>query len=212
MKKIGLLGGTFNPIHIGHLNIAQAVYDNFKLDELHFIPSKIPPHKNLGLTPARDRYEMVKLAIENMKGNFFVSDFEIRKKGVSYTYLTLKHYRKNYPDAQLFFVTGTDIFATIQTWNNWTKLFELSNFIVINRKELSFVELFTKLPENILSIIRNLDNFENTLYGRVVIFKAKEIDISSTQIRNLLNTGEISSFLPESVVEYIRKKNLYKEV
>jgi nicotinate-nucleotide adenylyltransferase len=212
LKKIGLLGGTFNPIHIGHLNIAQAVYDNFKLDELHFIPSKIPPHKNLGLTPARDRYEMVKLAIENMKGNFFVSDFEIRKKGVSYTYLTLKHFRKNYPDAQLFFVTGTDIFATIQTWNNWTKLFELANFIVINRKELSFVELFTKLPENILSIIRNLDNFENTLYGRVVIFKAKEIDISSTQIRNLLNTGEISSFLPKSVVEYIRKKNLYKEV
>ena len=212
MKKIGLLGGTFNPIHIGHLNIAQAVYDNFKLDELHFIPSKIPPHKNLGLTPARDRYEMVKLAIENMEGNFFVSDFEIRKKGVSYTYLTLKHFRKNYPDAQLFFVTGTDIFATIQTWNNWTKLFELSNFIVINRKELSFVELFTKLPENILSIIRNLDNFENTLYGRVVIFKAKEIDISSTQIRNLLNSGEISSFLPKSVVEYIRKKNLYKEV
>ncbi|MBZ4642401.1 MAG: nicotinate-nucleotide adenylyltransferase [Deferribacteres bacterium] len=212
MKKIGLLGGTFNPIHIGHLNIAQAVYDNFKLDELHFIPSKIPPHKNLGLTPARDRYEMVKLAIENMKGNFFVSDFEIRKKGVSYTYLTLKHFRKNYPDAQLFFVTGTDIFATIQTWNNWTKLFELANFIVINRKELSFVELFTKLPENILSIIRNLDNFENTLYGRVVIFKAKEIDISSTQIRNLLNSGEISSFLPKSVVEYIRKKNLYKEV
>jgi nicotinate-nucleotide adenylyltransferase len=212
LKKIGLLGGTFNPIHIGHLNIAQAVYDNFKLDELHFIPSKIPPHKNLGLTPARDRYEMVKLAIENMKGNFFVSDFEIRKKGVSYTYLTLKHFRKNYPDAQLFFVTGTDIFATIQTWNNWTKLFELANFIVINRKELSFVELFTKLPENILSIIRNLDNFENTLYGRVVIFKAKEIDISSTQIRNLLNSGEISSFLPKSVVEYIRKKNLYKEV
>lgn len=212
MKKIGLFGGTFNPIHIGHINIAKTVYESFSLDELHFIPSKIPPHKNLWLTPAKDRYEMVKLAVRNLKGNYFVSDYEIKKKGVSYTYLTLKHYRKNYPNDQIFFITGSDIFATIQTWNNWERLFDLANFIVINRKELSFIELISILPKKLLKILRNLETFENTLYGRIVLFKAKEVDISSTKIRDMFKTGEMSSYLPGSVVEYIKKNNLYKEV
>lgn len=212
MKKIGLFGGTFNPIHIGHINIAKTVYESFSLDELHFIPSKIPPHKNLWLTPAKDRYEMVKLAVRNLKGNYFVSDYEIKKKGVSYTYLTLKHYRKNYPNDQIFFITGTDIFATIQTWNNWERLFDFANFIVINRKELSFIELISILPKKLLKILRNLETFENTLYGRIVLFKAKEVDISSTKIRDMFKTGEMSSYLPGSVVEYIKKNNLYKEV
>ncbi|MCB4204095.1 nicotinate-nucleotide adenylyltransferase [Deferribacterales bacterium Es71-Z0220] len=212
MKKIGLFGGTFNPIHIGHLNIAKTVYETFNLDELHFIPSKIPPHKNLWLTPAKDRFEMVKAAVKHMKGNYVVSDYEIKKKGVSYTYLTLKHYRQNHPGAQLFFITGTDIFATIQTWNNWEKLFDLANFIVINRKELSFVELISILPKKVLKILRNLETFENTLYGRVVLCKANEIDISSTKIRNMFKTGKMSSFLPNPVIEYIKKNNLYKEV
>lgn len=212
MKKIGLFGGTFNPIHIGHINIAKTVYESFSLDELHFIPSKIPPHKNLWLTPAKDRYEMVKLAVRNLKGNYFVSDYEIKKKGVSYTYLTLKHYRKNYPNDQIFFITGTDIFATIQTWNSWERLFDFANFIVINRKELSFIELISILPKKLLKILRNLETFENTLYGRIVLCKAKEVDISSTKIRDMFKTGKMSSYLPGSVVEYIKKNNLYKEV
>ena len=92
MKHIGLFGGTFNPIHIGHLILAINVYTDFSLDELIFIPSKIPPHKSLG-TPPEKRFEMVQLAINNLKYNFKVSNVELKRKGVSYTYKTLIHYR-----------------------------------------------------------------------------------------------------------------------
>jgi nicotinate-nucleotide adenylyltransferase len=212
LKKIGLFGGTFNPIHIGHLNVAKTVYDDFKLDKLYFIPSKIPPHKNLGPTTPKQRLEMVKLAVKNLEGNFIVSDYEIKKKGVSYTYLTLKYFRKRYRDDILFFITGTDIFATIDTWNNWEKLFELSNFIVVNRKELSFIDLFNIIPGKLLKIVRNIDTFENVKSGRIIIHRAKEIDISSTYIRDLIKTKEMKKFLPENVLNYIEKNEIYKGV
>lgn len=212
MKKIGLFGGTFNPIHIGHIKLAENVYKAFGLNELIFIPSKIPPHKNLSCTQAKDRYIMVKKAVESLGCRFNVSDYEISQKSVSYTYKTLLHYRSLYEGDQLFFIAGSDIFATIETWNNWEELFQLTNFIVVNRKEMPFSMMFTKIPAKLLRIIRHIDTFEGFKAGRIILHTMKEVDISSTKIRENFKRKKFDAFLTKEVSNYIENKKLYLEV
>jgi nicotinate-nucleotide adenylyltransferase len=212
LKKIGLFGGTFNPIHIGHVKLAEDVYKSFSLDKLIFIPSKIPPHKNLGSTKAKDRFNMVVSAVENLSGCFEVSDYEISQKSISYTHKTLIYYRKKYEHAQLFFIAGSDIFATIETWNNWRELFRLSNFIVVNRKEMPFSKMFLQIPKELRKIIRHKDTFEGAKVGRIILHTMAEINISSTEIRENLQKKNFEYFLPEEVSNYIENKKLYMEV
>ncbi len=124
-SRIGILGGTFNPIHYGHLAAAEEVRDRLKLDRILFIPSAIPPHKHEEDVPAAEhRMEMVRLALE---GNscFEPSDLEIRRGGRSYTIDTIETLIQSYPDAALFFITGLDSFLEIQTWNRWDRLVTL---------------------------------------------------------------------------------------
>lgn len=211
LNKTGIFGGTFNPIHKGHTRLAQEVYNDFALDRMYFVPSKIPPHKNLGPASPKQRFEMVKIAVEDLMGNFEVSDYEISKKGTSYTYLTLKFFRKLYPDDVLFFITGSDIFATIETWNNWNKLFELSNFIVVNRPEVTFQDMLKKIPKELNNIIRDINDFENTAAGRIILHKIPETRISSTAIRDDFQFDQIKGYLSKGVIEYIIKNKLYQE-
>lgn len=211
MKHIGLFGGTFNPIHIGHLILAINVYTDFSLDELIFIPSKIPPHKSLG-TPPEKRFEMVQLAINNLKYNFKVSNVELKRKGVSYTYKTLIHYRNIYKDDSISFVCGSDIFATIDKWENWNELFNLANFIVVNRKEMPFEVMYNLIPDELKKKIVENSEFSNALYGKIVLYKMDEIEISSTDIRGKLKDNKMPDFLTESVYKYICKNKLYQEV
>ncbi|MEI7998087.1 MAG: nicotinate-nucleotide adenylyltransferase [Candidatus Omnitrophota bacterium] len=133
MKRIGILGGSFNPIHIGHLMMAQAAIEGLELDKVIFIPAYCSPHKTeRDLAPASDRLKMVKLAIKHDK-RFEVSDIEIRRKGTSYTYETLMDLKSKAPLDRLFFIIGEDNVKGLLDWKRIKKIFKIASFIVINR-------------------------------------------------------------------------------
>lgn len=212
MLHIGLFGGTFNPVHVGHVELAKSVYKGLELDQFIFIPSKIPPHKNLGSTTPAERFKMVSIAIKSMDGNFAVSDYELKSKGISYTFKTLKHFRENYKNEILSFITGSDIFATIGSWNEWVKLFDLSNFIVVNRNEMPFKKMLDIIPTELKKYIIQPCEFNNEKNGKIILYNMEEIIISSTDIRDKIEQNKIKYYLTSEVYNYISDNNLYQGV
>jgi len=132
--RIGILGGTFNPIHIGHLILAEEALSKLRLDKVVFVPAYIPPHKHVeGSVKPKDRLKMVELAIAD-NGSFEVSTFELEAKKKSYSIDTLKEFREKYGEgAQLFFITGSDLLKDLFSWKNVNEIFKMSKFIVANR-------------------------------------------------------------------------------
>jgi nicotinate-nucleotide adenylyltransferase len=208
VKKIGLFGGTFNPIHLGHATLAQNVFIDFQLDELVFMPSNIPPHKTIPFTTAKDRYEMTLLTAKALTGNFSVSDFELNSKGLSYTYITLLEWRKRYPEDIIYFICGSDIFATITTWQNWKELFSLSKFIVANRK-VPFAKLYPLIPKEIHNKITFQTDLTNSKTDCIIFYEMDSVRTSSTKIRGRLAAERCKDELPEDVYRYIIEHNLY---
>ncbi|QAR33559.1 nicotinate (nicotinamide) nucleotide adenylyltransferase [Geovibrio thiophilus] len=208
--RLGLFGGTFNPIHLGHVTLAGNVFRDFKLDRLLLIPSSIPPHKKASVISPELRYEMVQLVAEKLGNGFEVSDVEVNSTEVSYTYKTLKKFRTDYPDAEIFFIAGTDIFATIESWQYWRDLFGLANFIVVNRSSVSFEDMMSRIPVTLKERVVTPDGFKGEKYGRIILYSMSEIDISSTEIRDMLDAEYRKANLPEDVYEFIRTNNLYR--
>jgi nicotinate-nucleotide adenylyltransferase len=137
-QRLGILGGTFNPVHFGHLAAAEEVRDRLKLEKIIFIPSFLPPHKiDDDIPSAVQRQEMVRLAI---KGNahFTVSDMEIRRGGRSYTIDTIRTLQQLHPGAELYFLSGLDAFLEIRTWKDWDKLMAFCSFVVLSRDGYRF--------------------------------------------------------------------------
>ncbi|MBS1128005.1 MAG: nadD, partial [Nitrospirae bacterium] len=140
-QRLGILGGTFNPIHLGHLAAAEEVRDRLKFEKVMFIPSFLPPHKSEEDMPsAVQRQEMVRLAI---KGNphFTVSDMEIKRGGRSYTIDTIEALRQAHTGPDLYFITGLDSFLEIRTWKEWQRLMELCSFVVLSREGCRFRDI-----------------------------------------------------------------------
>jgi nicotinate-nucleotide adenylyltransferase len=192
-KKIALFGGTFNPIHYGHLLLAQTAKEYFSLDKVIFIPAGVPPHKRSPLACAYDRYRMTRLAIEGNK-NFSSSPVEIKTKGKSYTYKTIRYFKKKYPKEEIFFLAGSDLLWEIDTWKGGRKLLDLCPFLVGLRKGFP---------------LRKVDK---AILEKVVLFPFLEIEISGSIIREKIKKGEsIKYFLPEKVERYIKENNLYGE-
>jgi nicotinate-nucleotide adenylyltransferase len=193
-KKIGVLGGTFDPIHVGHLVLAEQVQEKFELERVIFIPSASPPHKTeQKLSPADYRFEMTKLALE---GNpfFFASDIELKREGLSYTVETLKELKELYKDSEIYFLTGSDVLNEITTWKDPEEIYKLAKLVI--------------------GIRPGFDKFdpEDHFAKRSIIVNITGIDISSTQIREKVKKGESIKYLvPSKVEEYIKKKNLYKK-
>jgi len=190
LERIGVLGGTFNPIHIGHLAMAQMALERMHLTKVVFVPAHIPPHKNPGVVAhAKHRYQMVKLAIDG-NASFELSDFEINKKGKSYTIDTMNYFYGAYPkDTKLYFIIGGDALGDLRSWRYIDDILKISEFIVVNRPG------YVKKSSNVK-------------HHSVIM---PGIDISSSHVRmRLFQNRTIRYFVPDSVLEYIHQNQLYR--
>ena len=189
MKRIGILGGTFNPIHIGHLTIAQMVHEQLKLDKVIFVPSNLPPHKtSKNVASPSDRHHMIRLAI---KGNsrFEISDFEIKRKGKSYSIGTVNHFRERYQrGTKFFFIIGDDLLPTLHTWKCVDEILAIVSFVAVNRPGFK---------------------------GKKPKIKVKSISVpglqtSSSYVRQRITSGKTVKYLvPDNVFQYIEQRKLY---
>ena len=197
--KIGIYGGTFNPIHTGHMHAAVQAIDTLGLDKLLMIPDRIAPHKQIpsGSPSPEQRLEMLRIAVEGYE-KIQVSDMELKREGKSYTYLTVEALREEYPDAEIFLLMGTDMFLSFHTWMNPDRITAQATLAVMYRGE--------KGEEAKIEARKQ----EMEAAGvKVALIKNDTINISSTQLRRLIAFRCAGEFLPAGVGDYIREKRLY---
>jgi nicotinate-nucleotide adenylyltransferase len=212
--KIGIFGGTFDPIHYGHLRSAEEVRGLFELQKVIFIPAAYPPHKDeKKVTEPIHRLEMVRIAISD-NPFFDLSDIEFRRDGKSYSIETIKLLINKYGEGvPLFFILGSDAFAEIDTWKSFEEVLSITNFIVIERPGIKEFNLEGLLPEHVYRKFRWDKNREAFIHesGCGVYFRrCTQMDISSTKIREIVRRkGSIKYLLPKSVEEYIYREDLY---
>ncbi len=212
--RLGILGGTFDPIHFGHLRLAEEMCEEFSLSKVLLIPCAQPPHKDASvITPYPTRLEMTKIAV-SYSIYLEASDIEGRRKGPSYSIETINIIKNNYgTDLELFFILGIDTFKEINTWKNYKELFKLTNFAVIDRPGIKKDEIDNFIESLGLNFKKGSteDIFINTNGCSIYLKKTTLMDISSTKIRqNIKNGRSINYLLPDRVKEYILRKDLYK--
>ena len=199
-RKIGILGGTFDPIHVGHLIVAQITREIFELDSVMFVPCAIPPHKRVDeLCTANHRLAMTQLATE-WNTAFEVSDIEIQRSGKSYAIDTVQILNIDHPGAEIFFIIGSDTLKQLHTWRNIYALLPLCRFITFSRPGHDDMS-----PESL-----NLDEpWPRRLLGDVIV--GQHMDISSAGIRYRIDEGlSIKYLVPPEVERYIAEHNLYE--
>lgn len=202
MKKIGIMGGTFNPIHIGHLILAEAAYSQYQLDMVWFMPSKRPPHKmEETVLPDFYRTEMVKLAIDG-NPHFTLSTIELEREGPTYTVDTLTKLKEVHPDTIYYFIIGGDSLYQFETWREPGKILKLTKVIAASRYHMD------------AEAVKNQIAYLNQIYGgSISMLHVPAIDISSKMIREYRQQGKtIKYFTRDSVVHYIEKNNLYPPI
>ena len=212
--RLGILGGTFDPIHLGHLRVAEEVGETFELDRVYLMPAALPPHKETRpLTDFRHRFEMTRLAAEDSPLLEAV-DLEGRRQGMSYSIETLKEIRRIFPmDLDLFFIIGTDAFMEIETWKDYGHLFEYSNFIVLRRPGRRNEALETFIHSLGVGLEKKGDEMDFLHPSGTVLYYREPtlMDISATRIREKARSGRSIRFLvTESVRVYIEKEVLYQ--
>ncbi len=211
MKRIGIMGGTFNPIHNGHIQIAKCAKEEYELDEIWFIPAGCPPHKQVqNFVSNEQRLHMTQLAIKGMEG-FRLEDMELRSKEPSYSYLTLTRLKEQYPDTQWYFILGEDSLASFPNWVHPEIICSIAAILVAVR------------PENAHGILGGIDweyhkmhamieSYEAKYHGRFYLLRTPEIPISSSEIREKIRAGQSVSYdLNKEVEAYIMKEKLYQD-
>ncbi|MDP4098107.1 nicotinate-nucleotide adenylyltransferase [Paenibacillus sp. P96] len=192
--RIGIMGGTFDPIHIGHMLAAEAAYDAFQLDRVWFMPSHIPPHKQGAGATGEERLQMVREAVHG-NAAFEVIDVEIRRGGVSYTFETIRELQELHPGIQFYFIIGADMVNYLPHWEHIEELAQRLVFIGVRRPgyELALHEL------------------PAFLHDRVVLAEMPVVDISSTDIRERIAAGHsVRYMVPDQVFEYITRGSMYE--
>lgn len=209
-RRVGLFGGTFNPIHLGHLRGAEETREAFGLEEVVFIPAALPPHKvTERILEAHHRLEMVRVATEK-NPHFSTSDVELKRSGKSYSIDTIRYFRERH-QSPLFFILGRDAFVEIETWREFQNLFSLCNFVVMTRP--GFQQAPSPLPASLIAAFRYDKEAGAWIHssGHMLFFKEITfLDISSTKVRELMEKGESVRYLvPQEVEAYIRTHGLY---
>ncbi|MBE6845097.1 MAG: nicotinate (nicotinamide) nucleotide adenylyltransferase [Ruminococcus sp.] len=197
MRKTGLFGGSFNPVHKGHINLALSVKNSLGLDRVIFIPSGEAPHKSSDeYAEASDRYEMCCMAVSQYP-YFEVSDFEINKEGKSYSIYTVMHFRQLYPDDELYLMVGSDMLLYFDKWFEYKEILKNVTLAAVSRNGTDFDEL-GKCAEKLRE------------YGEIVVVNNDAFPVSSTQLRKMIkNNEDTSCYLDEKVVKYIILKKMY---
>ena len=214
MRLTGLLGGTFNPIHFGHLRMAQELADALKLDEVRFIPSANPPHKAAPEVSAEHRVAMVKIATAD-NPIFKLDERELHREGASYTIDTLISLREKLgAKTAICLFMGSDAFIKLDTWHRWQELLSFCHIVLVQRP--NFSPEHAKLPE-VLEALLHEHYTENSLdlatknAGLIHMQKVTALDISSTKIREMLKNGQMPRYLmPEKVINFIKQNKLYR--
>ncbi len=213
MTRIGLFGGTFDPIHLGHLRSAEEVREAFRLDRVVFIPTSIQPLKRSSATAAADRLKMVRLAIAD-NPVFAVSDVEVRRPGESFTVDTLRYFAARRPRAELFFIIGMDAFRDIGRWKDCEALFALSNFIVTSRpgsRDTMTRDAIPVAARNAIWYDRARAAFRHESGARIYFLKLTDMAISASEIREKVKRGKSIRYLvPAKVERYIGRRGLYR--
>ncbi len=224
-RRIGLMGGTFDPIHLGHLRAAEEIYWAFELDQIIFIPAARPPHKDTEkVASALHRYEMVSLATV-FAPYFTVSSIELRRPGRSYSIETIREFLKIYGEGtSLYFIMGVDAFLEIPTWKDAGDIFSLAQVIVTARPGWRLDQVEASLMEEQRRILGDPkfkylkiseitpDIARNFVPGLVLLVEVTSLDISSHEIRQLVEEGRSIRFLvPDTVAAYMAKNRLYQK-
>ncbi|MEO6117507.1 MAG: nicotinate-nucleotide adenylyltransferase [Methylotenera sp.] len=220
MKVIGLLGGTFNPIHFGHLRMAQELADTLSFDEVRFIPSANPPHKPNPSVTAKHRAAMVRLGIAN-NPTFSFDDRELHTAGASYTIDTLQSLRDELGnDVSLVLLMGSDAFTKFDTWHRWEEIIQRCHITLVQRphtrqnseKSTQEIERLPKILETFLHnhYTENGDDLHESPAGFITMQQVTALDISSTAIRQALPQKKSARYLmPDNVIDYIHTQQLY---
>jgi nicotinate-nucleotide adenylyltransferase len=220
--RIGLFGGTFNPIHFGHLRTVLEVRERFGLSRVYLIPSAMPPHKSqIGIASPSDRLEMIRSAVDN-DPDFVVSDVELMRTGPSYTIDTLSFFANVLPETDpRFLIIGLDAFLEIHTWKDFMGILTWTPLIVMGRPGANDRGRFQDMPISVADYLdvlipgyqydRQKSVFVHTEYQPVYLISVTSLNISSSAIRSLIRKGRSIRFLvPETVREFISRKGLYQ--
>jgi len=207
--RFGIFGGTFNPVHTGHLRVAEEVRQQLELEKVIFVPSYLPPHKDLADNVHADkRLEIVRIAIE---GNpfFDLSPFEVENKGNSYSILTVEHFRRLY-NATPYFILGQDAFNDILTWFEIDRLLSLTHFAVMSRPHAQRLPLNKVIGKHASGYLETQRGYVNDEGNEIVYVEVTPLDISSSKIRSMCKKHESIRYLvSEEVENYIKNERIY---
>jgi nicotinate-nucleotide adenylyltransferase len=208
-RRIAIFGGTFDPVHFGHLRAAVEAGEKLGLDDLRLVPASLPPHRSQPVASAAQRLDMLRLAIEACPA-LRVDDRELQRPGASFMVDTLEELRGEFSDSPLLLLIGQDAANALDSWHRWRRIFELAHLVVMRRPDAHF-NCNKELAEQIEA--RRVDHagvLGDSNCGCVLPLEITQLDISATLIRDLFATGRSPRFLmPDNVIEYIYEQRLY---
>jgi len=206
-RLICLFGGTFDPVHYGHLKPLNELQQYLAADAVYVLPASVPPHRPAPLASSEQRQNMLQLALREYPG-FILDSRELERSGPSWTVLTLQSFRQQYPDASLCLVMGSDAFNGLSSWYHWQQIPQLANIIVIERAGMKTAKRPDWATEH---LVRDVDSLRESKSSSILFVSLKGYDISATEIRQrMAQKLDVTGMLPDNVIDYIRQNGIYQ--